>query len=187
MTDNEKVNTPPEKPEAETPVAETPAASEAGSSDAAATLEQQLADARAEAARNLDGWQRTQAEFANARKRFEKQRADLYTGVNSDMAAKLLPIIDDFERALNSASESIRAESWFSGITLVHRKFMSVMEGLGVEPIDAVGQQFDPNFHEALGQEPSDDYESGVVTRQMQRGYRLGDRVIRPSLVYVAE
>lgn len=183
MTENEKVFDPAAEEEA-TVAAETTAenaAAEGGS------LEQQLADAKAEAARNLEGWQRTQAEFANARKRFEKQRAELYTSTNSDLAAKLLPIIDDFERALASAPEPIRADAWFSGIELVHRKFMSILEGMSVEPIEAAGQPFDPNLHEALGQEPSSDYDSGVVTRQMQRGYRLGDKVIRPSLVYVAE
>lgn len=179
MSEQEQVDIAPE----EVPSPETPATGDS----AAAMLEQQLADAQAEAARNLDGWQRTQAEFANARKRFEKQRTDLYVNANSDVAARLLPIVDDFERALDSASDAIRADGWYSGVSLVHRKLMSVLDGLGIEQIEAVGQLFDPNLHEALGQEPSDDYESGVVTRQMQRGYRLGDRVIRPSLVYVAE
>lgn len=183
MTENEKVFDPTTEDETNV-AAETTAESAAAEGG---TLEQQLADAKAEAARNLEGWQRTQAEFANARKRFEKQRADLYASANSDLAAKILPILDDFERALASAPDPIRGDAWFSGVELVHRKFMSILEGMGVESIESVGQPFDPNLHEALGQEPSTDYDSGVVTRQMQRGYRLGDKVIRPSLVYVAE
>lgn len=149
-------------------------------------LAEQLVAARDEAARNLEGWQRTQAEFANARKRLEKQRADAYTDANIELVRKLLPIVDDMDRALQSAPDEIQGDGWFSGLAMVGRKFDSVLESLLVEPIDAVGQPFDPNFHEAIGQEPTNEYESGIVSREMQKGYRLGDRVIRPSLVYVA-
>ena len=152
-----------------------------------ATAEDELVAARAEAARNLDGWQRTQAEFANARKRFDKQRAEAYANANADLVAKLVPLLDDFERALATAPAGIQADPWLAGVGLVYRKMLSVLEEMNVEPIAAVGEPFDPNMHEALGQEPSDGYDSGVVTREMRRGYRLGDRVIRPSLVMVAE
>jgi molecular chaperone GrpE len=151
------------------------------------TAEDELAAARAEAARNLDGWQRTQAEFANARKRFEKQRAEAYASANADLVAKLLPLLDDFERALTIAPTGIQADPWLAGVGLVYRKMLSVLEEMSVEPIAAVGAPFDPNMHEALGQEPSDEYGSGVVVREMRRGYRIGDRVIRPSLVMVAQ
>lgn len=149
-------------------------------------LQEQLAAAQEAAARNLDGWQRAQAEFANARKRLEKQRADAYVDANIELVRKLLPIVDDMDRALQSAPESIMGDGWFSGLTMVGRKFGSVLEGLQVEPIEAVGQPFDPHLHEAIGQEPGSGFESGTVSREMQKGYRLGDRVIRPSLVYVA-
>jgi molecular chaperone GrpE len=148
--------------------------------------EEQLAAAQAEAARNLDGWQRTQAEFANARKRFEKQRAETYINANVDLVGKLLPLIDDFERALDNAPAGIAEASWASGVALVYRKMLSVLDELNVQPIPAVGEHFDPNLHEALSQETSDEYDSGFVVREMRRGYRLGDRVIRPSLVTVA-
>jgi molecular chaperone GrpE len=152
----------------------------------AGDLTEQLAAAREEAARNLEGWQRAQAEFANARKRLEKQRADAYLDANIDLVRKLLPVVDDMDRALQSAPAEIQGNGWFSGLTMVGRKFGTVLESLQVEPIEAVGQPFDPNLHEAIGQEPTDEYESGIVSREMQKGYRLGDRVIRPSLVYVA-
>ena len=152
-----------------------------------ATAEDELAAARAEAARNLDGWQRTQAEFANARKRFDKQRAEAYTNANADLVAKLLPLLDDVERALATPPASMQADPWLAGVGLVYRKMLSVLEEMNVEPIPALGVPFDPNMHEALGQEPSDEYDSGVVAREMRRGYRMGDRVIRPSLVMVAE
>lgn len=150
------------------------------------SLEEELAAARAEAARNLDGWQRTQAEFANARKRFEKQRVETYVNANAELVGKLLPLLDDFERALESVPEGERDDPWISGVALVYRKMLSVLEEMNVEIIPAVGAVFDPNLHEALSQEPSTEYGSGIVVREMRRGYRLGDRVIRPSLVTVA-
>jgi molecular chaperone GrpE len=156
-------------------------------SDETLTLEDKLAAAQAEAARNLDGWQRTQAEFANARKRFEKQRVEIYSAANAEIAAKLLPIVDDFERALDTVPADNQNSSWLDGIVLVHRKVLATLEELGVQVIPAVGEPFDPNVHEALMQEPSAEYASGVVMREMRRGYRLGDRVVRPSLVVVAE
>lgn len=151
------------------------------------SLEEQLAAVKAEAAKNLDGWMRTQAEFANARKRFEKQRSSAYVNATADVVARLLPILDDFERALESVPPDIAEDSWYEGIKLVQRKLNSLLEHFNVTPLEAVGQPFDPNFHEALSQEPSEEYESGMVTRELQRGYKLGDRVIRPTLVYVAE
>lgn len=150
------------------------------------SLEEQLAAAQAEAARNLDGWQRTQAEFANARKRFDKQRAETYISANIDLVSKLLPLIDDFERALDSVPESEQSDPWIAGVSLVYRKMLSVLEEMNVQLIPSVGEPFDPNLHEALTQEPSDKHASGVIVREMRRGYRLGDRVIRPSLVSVA-
>jgi len=151
------------------------------------TLEEQLLAAQAEAAKNLDGWMRAQAEFANARKRMEKQRGETYLNATADMATKLLPVLDDFERALDNIPAAISEDSWLEGIQLVQRKLLTILDGLSVKPIDAVGQPFDPNYHEAIMQEPSDEYESGMVSKELQKGYQLGERVIRPSLVYVAE
>lgn len=159
---------------------ETPADSEELS------LEEQLAAAQAEAARNLDGWQRTQAEFANARKRFDKQRVETYQNANVELVSKLLPLIDDFERALDMVPEDDQQDPWVAGMALVYRKMLSVLEEMNVQVIPSVGEPFDPNLHDALSQEPSDTYESGVIVSEMRRGYRLGDRVIRPSLVTVA-
>ena len=151
------------------------------------TLEEQLAAAQAEAAKNLDGWMRTQAEFANARKRMEKQRTETYQNASADVVTKLLPVLDDFERALDNVPAEISENSWLEDIYLVQRKLMGILDGLNVKLIEAVGQPFDPIFHEAIMQEPSDEYESGTVSKELQKGYQVGDRVIRPSLVYVAE
>jgi molecular chaperone GrpE len=151
------------------------------------SLEEQLAAAQDEAARHLDSYLRAQAELANARKRFEKQRALAYVSANADLVSKLLPVLDDYERALDTVPEAVKDDPWYAGIELVYRKLLGVLENMNVVEIEAVGQAFDPHFHEALAQEPSDEVESGMVTRVMQKGYQIGDRVVRPSLVYVAE
>ncbi|MFN2103343.1 MAG: nucleotide exchange factor GrpE [Candidatus Promineifilaceae bacterium] len=150
------------------------------------SLEDQLQEARDEAAKNLDSYLRAQAELANARKRFEKQRTQTYVNANSDMVARLLPVLDDFERAIDTVPEEIAGDAWYEGIELVYRKLLGILTSLNVQEIEALGQPFDPNFHEALGVEPSEEVESGAVSRVMVKGYRLGDKVIRPSLVYVA-
>ncbi len=150
------------------------------------TIEEQLELAMAEVASLKDSSLRAQAELANARKRFEKQRLQAYTSANAELAAKLLPALDDFERAMENVPEAISEDSWFSGMELVQRKLTSILEGMGLQPIEAVGEPFDPNYHEAIGAEDSAEFESGIVTREMQKGYQLGDRVVRPSLVMVA-
>jgi molecular chaperone GrpE len=151
------------------------------------SLEKQLEAAKEEASKNMDSLLRAQAELSNARKRFEKQQALVYTNANADLVLKLLPALDDFDRAMESVPEVIKDDKWFEGIELVHRKLLGILESLNVTEIVAVGEPFDPNFHDALAQEPSDAYESGIVTREMIKGYQLGDRVIRPALVYVAK
>ncbi len=150
------------------------------------TVEEQLAAAEAEAEDYKDRWLRSQAEFANARKRMEKQRLDTYTNATAAVMDKLLPIVDDFDRAMENLPAEISEHSWLEGIQLVQRKLMATLDNFNVTPIEAVGEQFDPNLHEAITQEPTDEFESGVVCRVLQTGYKIGDRVIRPSLVVVA-
>ena len=151
------------------------------------TVEAQLENALAEAEDYKDRWMRSQAEFANARKRMERQRIETYANAKADVVLKFLPALDDFERAITNTPENISADSWYEGIQLVERKFKTLLEALNITPIEAIGELFDPNFHEAISQEPTEEYESGIVCRELQKGYQLGDRVIRPSLVIVAE
>jgi molecular chaperone GrpE len=154
---------------------------------AALSLEEQLAAAEAKAAEYLDGWQRARAEFANARKRLERERGEAYLNASVDIATQLLPSLDDFDRALNSVPPGVAEDKWFEGIQLVRRKLQNILENLRVTPIQAVGKPFDPNLHEALSLQPSDEYESGTVIGEAQAGYKIGDRVLRPALVFVAE
>jgi molecular chaperone GrpE len=151
------------------------------------SLEQKLTAAEAKAAEYLEGWQRERAEFVNARKRLERERGEAYLRANLEAVKKLLPMLDDFERALDRVPENIAADPWFEGIQLVQRKLQMLLESMNVVRIEAVGQPFDPNFHEALSLQPSEEYDSGTVIEELQPGYKVADRVIRAALVNVAE
>ena len=164
---------------------EAPAEAESGV-EAEPTLEEQLAEAESKAAEYLDGWQRARAEFANARKRLERERSEAYRMAAVDYAKKLLPILDDLGRAMDSVPPEIAQNQWFEGLDLVNRKMVSILESLDVQQIEALGQPFDPNIHEALALVEADGIESGLVIEELQTGYRLGDRVIRPTLVNVS-
>ena len=148
------------------------------------TLRSQLEEAETRIAENLDGWQRAQAEFINFKKRIERDREIDYLGMKGEIIRKLLPVLDDLERALANRPAG---EQWAEGIELIARKFHSLLESEGVRPIEAEGQPFDPNFHEAISNEPSEEVESGHVIAVVQNGYMLGERVIRAAVVRVAQ
>lgn len=144
----------------------------------------QLEEVNARAQENLDGWQRSQAEFVNYKNRVQRDREMDYASMKGDIIKKILPVLDDLERSLAHRPEG---DSWADGVELVARKFQTILENEGVKRIVAAGQMFDPNFHEAISSEPSDDVESGHVIEAVQTGYILGDRVIRPAMVRVAQ
>jgi molecular chaperone GrpE len=150
------------------------------------SAEERLQAAEAKANEYLEGWQRARAEFANARKRMERERVEARRNATVDVVSRLLPILDDFDRALESVPQEIGDHSWFEGVALVHRKLTTILENVNIERIEAVGQPFDPNYHEAVLQEESDEHDSGIVIRELQPGYKLEDRVIRPAMVIVA-
>lgn len=143
----------------------------------------QLAEAQARAAENLDGWQRALAEFQNYRKRVERDRAAEQAAMKGDLIKKVLPVLDDLERALQNRPGD---DAWVSGIELIQRKLQALLEAEGVTRMEVEGSAFDPNFHEAIAQEPVDGAESGRVVAVLQHGYMLGDRVIRPAQVRVS-
>ena len=134
---------------------------------------------------------RRQADFENYRKRVERERADTYERVVAEVTGKLLPVLDNLKRALESeatveASESDEFRHFLSGVDLIFKQLNGVLEALGVKPIVAVGKRFDPHIHEAVVSEPTDEVEPDTVMQEIIRGYRLGDKLIRPSLVKVA-
>jgi molecular chaperone GrpE len=150
-------------------------------------LQDELTEARAEADEYLDGWRRAQAEFSNYKKRQRAEQAKIRELANANLLRKLLPVLDDFERAMVTMPEGIMHLSWSQGLLMVERKLEAVLETEGVEPIETEGQTFDPNYHEAVTHEEMPGYEEGQIIGEVQKGYTLGDRVLRPALVRVAK
>jgi molecular chaperone GrpE len=150
------------------------------------TLCKQLEEVRAKEAEYLDGWQRARAELSNARKRFQREQQGAYTNAKADMLLRLLPIIDDFERAFADLPDELTDHTWIQGIKLVQQKAQGILNQEGVKPIEAAGQEFDPLWHQAVTHEPSEEVPEGQVIAEMQKGYSMGDRVLRPSMVRVS-
>jgi molecular chaperone GrpE len=138
-----------------------------------------------------DSVARRQADFENYRKRMDRERSETYNRVVADIAAKLLPVLDNLKRALETeasleASESDEFRHFLSGVDLIYKQLAGVLDALGVKPVLAEGEQFDPHLHEAVVTEPTDDYEPDTVIQEIVRGFRMGDKLIRPALVKVA-
>ncbi|MFL7790799.1 MAG: nucleotide exchange factor GrpE [Anaerolineae bacterium] len=150
-------------------------------------LETELEKAKAQAAEYLDGWQRAQAEFSNYRKRQEAERGQMMTLANMAMLHKILPVVDDFERALATLPDDLRQLTWCEGVFLIKAKLDALLDSEGVKPIEAEGQEFDPVYHEAVTYEEAPGYEEGQIIGVVQRGYMLGERVLRPAMVRVAK
>ncbi len=129
---------------------------------------------------------RTAAEFDNYRKRMDRERRDLADYLAGDILAGFLPIVDNFERALAAPAGS-DPDSLRKGVELIHRQILDLLTKRGVTPIAALGADFDPNFHEAVIHEVSDAHREGEVMQELQRGYMLGDKLLRPSMVKVAK
>src|SRR6266849_7729061 len=134
---------------------------------------------------------RRQADFDNYRKRIERERGEAYNRVVAEVTRKLLPVLDNLSRALESersveAGESKEFRHFLHGVELISKQLNDVLESLGVQSIPAVGERFDPHIHEAVVTEASDNYEPDTVIAEMQRGYRIGDRLLRPAMVKVA-
>ena len=163
------------------PNSETPAAT-APDGGASAEVEKLRRDAQ----HNLEGWQRTLAEFQNYKRRTERETRESYQNATFDVLKSLLPIVDDFERAMTNVPESLQAEPWLQGVTLIQRKFAQLLNEFNVATIDPVGEPFDPKRHEAIGVDESTDVESGHVSAVLQKGYVAGEQVLRPAVVKVA-
>lgn len=141
---------------------------------------------RQEAQKNLEGWQRALAEFQNYKRRTEREMSERYQNGTFDVLMNLLSVVDDFERALSSLPDDSKDQPWVSGVSLIHRKLQKMLDDYQVEAIDPVGEMFDPNQHQAIGADDDTDAASGTVTATLQKGYKSGDRILRPALVKVA-
>jgi molecular chaperone GrpE len=142
---------------------------------------------KAQAAENLDGWQRARAEFANYKRRVEAERAELAASAGAEALKRVLPAVDDFERAMQTLPDDLKDHPWISGVVMVQRKLNAALEQTGITPLVInPGDAFDPNIHEAITHEDSDQFGSEQIIGEVQRGYKIGDRVLRPAMVRVA-
>jgi molecular chaperone GrpE len=146
----------------------------------------EVTDMQAELDRFRDLAMRTQADFENYKKRCQREKDDAIKYANTSLLDKLVPIIDNFELGLAAAKGQGEQSPIYSGMNLVLKQLNDFLIDNGLQPIDAVGQKFDPNLHEAIAHEPSDDVPDHVVIRQTRRGYKFKDRLLRPAAVVVS-
>src|SRR5215813_12671884 len=130
---------------------------------------------------------RRAAEFENYRKRIERERSETYQRARAEVLIEFLPVVDNLERALSSLENSQGdAEALRHGVELIHKQFRDAMSKFGLEPVESVGKTFDPNVHEAVTTETSDEHEENTIIEEFQRGYKMGDKLLRPAKVKVA-
>jgi len=154
--------------------------------DAAGAAADELTDARRELNEMRDRWLRKTAEFDNYRKRIERERREQSDQAVVDVLEALLPVVDDFDRAL-TVEAGPEADAYRKGVELIHAKLYDLLKKRGVRPIEALGADFDPNIHQAVVHEASPDHRDGEVIGELQKGYMLGDRLLRPAMVKVAK
>lgn len=128
---------------------------------------------------------RQMAEFENFRKRSEKEKSAMFETGAKSVIEKILPVVDNFERGLATVPENEKDSPFVDGMNKVYKQLITELENLGVKPIEAVGKEFDPNFHNAVMQVESEEYDSGVVAQELQKGYMYKDSVVRHSMVAV--
>ena len=132
-----------------------------------------------------DRVKRQMAEFENFRKRTDKEKTMMFETGAKSVIEKILPVVDNFERGLATVPEDDENAAFANGMKMIYKQMMDELDKLGVKPIEAVGQEFDPNFHNAVMQVESEEYESGIVAQELQKGYMYHDTVVRHSMVAV--
>jgi len=150
-------------------------------------LNAQIADLQTELASMKDQLARSMAEFQNFRRRNQEQAVQLRQFATENFVTALLPVLDNFERTVAHAQQGASAEQLVVGVAAVERQLKSILEGQNVRRIEAVGQPFDPEVHEAIAMEASEEHEANTVIIEVEAGYKMGDRLIRPSRVKVAQ
>jgi molecular chaperone GrpE len=168
------------------PDVQEPAPAENATATADTAADDRLTQLQEEKDALQDRLLRTAAEFDNFRKRVDRERRELAEFAAADILAEILPIVDNFERALQAPGPP-EAEPFRKGVEMIHKQIVDLLRKRGVTPIDAVGADFDPNYHQAVIHETSADHREGEVMEEMQRGYMLGDRLLRPTMVKVAK
>jgi molecular chaperone GrpE len=151
-----------------------------------AELQKQLTEKTQEAEDNYARLLRLAADMENLKKRQDKERADLLLYANENLIKELLPVVDNLERALEHGRQAEAPEAWLEGIDLVYQGFLKALAKFGVTPLESVGQQFDPAFHNAVMQEETTEVPDCNVTKELQKGYLMNQRLLRPAMVVVA-
>jgi len=151
------------------------------------TLKEELSQALNDAKSHQEQYLRTLADMENLRKRTQREKEDLAKFANENILREILPVVDNLERAVEHAEQSESSDGLFEGVQMTLTQFSQLLEKFGVEPVDAVGQPFDPAFHQAMGQMESDEYPPNTVVQQMQKGYQLNKRLLRPAFVMLAK
>ena len=175
-----------EDPEAAEAAADEQAGDETAAEQAETGADEAVAAAQKERDAYKEQFLRAVADFDNYRKRIERERRELSEYAAADVLLELLPIIDNFERALQAPATG-DTEAFKRGVELIHRQMLDLLRKRGVTLIDALGADFDPNVHQAVIHEPSEEHREGEVMEELQRGYKLGDRLLRPAMVKVAK
>lgn len=152
-----------------------------------ASEESLLAQMQSDMERFKDLALRTQADFENFRKRAAREKEDASKYANAGFLEKLLPILDNFELGLNAARTDAKDSAIFKGMDMVAKQLTDFLTGVGVETVKAEGETFDPNLHEAVAQEASTEVPEGVILRQLRKGFKLRDRLLRPAMVMVSK
>jgi molecular chaperone GrpE len=165
---------------------QTPEAGAPAQAADVAELQARIAQLEKEAAEHKDSYLRAMADYRNFKRRTEQERADLIRSASAGLLLKLLPVMDDLERAMQSVTPDVEASAWYGGFKLIPQKLAMILETEGVKTIEAVGQEFDPNRHEAVIYEAAPGQE-GKVVADLQKGYTLRDKVLRPSMVKVGQ
>jgi molecular chaperone GrpE len=148
------------------------------------SLEETLEAEKKKAGEYLAAWQRAQADFINYKRRNEQERQEFSSFANANLVCAILPVLDDLERALDAVPEAHKDDDWVEGIRLVERKFKTILEGQGIKPILCLGMAFDPKYHEAMRQDKG---KAGTVIGELQKGYMLNNRLLRPARVVVGQ
>lgn len=182
----EQPETPPDGQEVVATEAEAPVA-EGAAPPSVEELQARIAELEREKAELRDNWLRAVADYKNFKRRTEQERADLIRNASAALLLKLLPVMDDLERAMASVTPEVAETPWYGGFKLIPQKLQTILESEGVSQMQTVGEAFDPNRHEAIIYEPSEDGEDGKVIAELQRGYMLRDRVLRPAMVKVSQ
>ncbi len=150
-------------------------------------LEAELAEEKKKSEEYLDNWRRMTAEFQNYKRRAEKDKADYAQYANQRLLKRLLDVLDSFDAGFKTIPAQLKNEPWVEGMRAVERQLLQILEQEGVTPMDTQDKDFDPNFHEAMFYEPSAGASEGQILDELQRGYMLNERVLRPARVKVAK